>query len=243
MILEGIIKTPSGLPVLTDTDIDRIAEECAYEYFPEMFEKPQPIDPGDFIECCLGYELDFLYLSNCKLYLGMACFKNIAIPVFNMEEFKAEFANIDAGTVVIDRGLLRDAEIDGYEGRLRFTEAHEAGHCILHSDFFLTSANQTKVGENNYIQGACQSVLAGKLESDIAEQQADMFASCFLIPLGSLRKLMDQFHAWHWDDKDMIVLVKETYNVSWPTAFYRLKKLGWLNTDSTKFDWDEFSEY
>lgn len=242
MILEGYSKRESGLPVLTDQQIDQIAEVCAFEFFPEMFAKPQPIDPAVFIECCLGYDLDFLYLSSCQVYLGMTCFKNIAIPIWNNELFKAEFANVDAGTVIIDRGLFEEAHYKGFYGRLRFTEAHEAGHCILHPDFFMNAAAQTRVGENNYVMGACHSAIYGNWEADEAEHQADMFASCFLIPFGSLKKLIDDRQAWKWEDRDLIILVKETYNVSWPTAFYRLQKLGWLNTDSKIFDWDEFSE-
>ncbi|WP_304683899.1 ImmA/IrrE family metallo-endopeptidase [Ileibacterium valens] len=238
---QGITKSKSGLPLLTNDQIDQLAEECALNFFPEMFEKPQPIDPVEFIETGLGFDVDYLYLSNCQLYLGMTAFKNIAIPVFDMERFCATKANVDAGTVIIDRGLYDKTEYSGNEGRLRFTEAHEAGHCLLHGDFFLNAANRTKETEQNFIIGACHSAFL--TEEDLAEHQADQFASCFLIPLTPLKKLLESHHAWNWEDKHKLLLVKETFNVSWPTAFYRLKKLGFLETQSTTYNWDEFSGY
>lgn len=43
-----------------------------------------------------------------------------------------------------------------------------------------------------------------------------------------------------WEDFDYIELIKETFNVSWDAAFYRLKGMGILETSLEKFDWDAF---
>lgn len=128
-------KLKNGLPDLTGKEIELLADEIALQFCPDIIEKPRPLDLDRFIECFLGFTLDFLYLSHCQCYLGVTVFKNMKFPTFNMTTFKPELTCVDANTIIIDQGLYQQMEFDGHEGRFRFTEAHECGHAILHPDF------------------------------------------------------------------------------------------------------------
>ena len=75
-------------------------------------------------------------------------------------------------------------------GRYRFTLAHEAGHWRLHRQLFLRKANQPTLVPDaaprpEYI---CRSS-----DSEPIEVQANMFASCLLMPKEMVKR---EWHAW-----------------------------------------------
>ncbi len=239
-------KLESGLPDLTNKEIELLADQMALEFCPDIVKRPKPIDLDRFIEQFLGFTLDFLYLSHCQCYLGVTVFQNMKFPTFNMRTFKPELTCIPANTIIIDEGLYQQMEIDGHEGRFRFTEAHECGHAIMHPDFYAKQAKEIRKTERSlaaYHSGECQSAVPALSDLDLAEKQANHFASCLLMPRSSILNLLQTNvkPAYCWEDIDIIRLVKETYNVSWPSAFYRLKQLGWLSTEMEEFNWDELT--
>lgn len=156
----------SGLPVLSKTEIDILAEALVYDYSPDCMKEPQPIDVDMFCESYLGLNQDFVYLSNCGVYLGMMVFEDTdKVVIYNPEKDRAENMNVKKNTVLIDNSLV-DTSIDhqveairknslihprdkrmkvdqllqkkkAQEHRYRFTMGHEtAGHAILHKTYF-----------------------------------------------------------------------------------------------------------
>ncbi len=75
---------------------------------------------------------------------------------------------VEEKRVVIDKSLL-----DGVEGRLLFTCAHEVGHWILHR--FWTTKEFSRTGDRAIVCRKETFKLRG-------ERQADYFAACFLMP-------------------------------------------------------------
>lgn len=235
-------KLENGLPDLTNREIELLADFMAVQFCPDIIEKPKPLDLDLFIERFLGFNLDFLYLSHCQCYLGVTVFQNMKFQTFNMKTFKPELTCIPANTIIIDEGLVQQMETDGHEGRFRFTEAHECGHAIMHPDFYAKQARSIEQSDRSlaaYHSGECRSGMQVLSDSDIAERQANQFASCLLMPRSSILNLLETtVDPAVWEDIDIVRLVKETYNVSWPSAFYRLKQLGWLSTGMEEFDWN-----
>ena len=234
-------KLESGLPDLTNKEIELLADQMALEFCPDIVDNPQPLDVDLFIEF-LGFTLDYRYLSHCQCYLGVTVFRKMKFPTFNIETFRPELTCVDENTIIIDVGLYHQMESDGHEGRYRFTGAHECGHAIMHPDFYARQAESIQSAERSlaaYHSGECESAIPVLSDSDLAEKQANHFASCLLMPRSSILNLLEAtVDPLCWEDIDIIRLVKGTYNVSWPSAFYRLKQLGWLSTGMEEFDWE-----
>ena len=234
-------KLKNGLPDLTNKEIELLADQMALEFCPDIVDNPQPLDVDLFIEF-LGFTLDYRYLSHCQCYLGVTVFRKMMFPTFNIETFRPELTCVDENTIIIDEGLYHQMESDGHEGRYRFTGAHECGHAIMHPDFYARQAESIQSAERSlaaYHSGECESAIPVLSDSDLAEKQANHFASCLLMPRSSILNLLEAtVDPLCWEDIDIIRLVKGTYNVSWPSAFYRLKQLGWLSTGMEEFDWE-----
>lgn len=234
-------KLKNGLPDLTNKEIELLADQMAIEFCPDIVDNPQPLDVDLFIEF-LGFTLDYRYLSHCLCYLGVTVFRKMMFPTFNIETFRPELTCVDENTIIIDEGLYHQMECDGHEGRYRFTGAHECGHAIMHPDFYARQAESIQSAERSlaaYHSGECESAIPVLSDSDLAEKQANHFASCLLMPRSSILNLLEAtVDPLCWEDIDIIRLVKETYNVSWPSAFYRLKQLGWLSTEMEEFNWE-----
>lgn len=233
-----IPKKGNGLPLLSRSQIDDFADHLAVQFNPDIVIHPEPINVDAFIEQFLGWDQDLLYLSHCGCFLGVTIFENMKFPVFNMETFKPEFADVAAHTIIIDAMLYQNMEMSGHQGRFRFTQAHECGHAILHTDFYKKLSVHSKTNEQRaaYSTGECHSAFLEPDDMGLAEQQANCFASCLLMPKSALEHLIKDYRAENWCDYDLLLLVKETFNTSWQSAFYRLKDLGYM--EGEKFDWE-----
>lgn len=231
-------KKGNGLPVLSRTQIDDLADHLAQQFSPDIADHPHPIDMDAFIEQFLGLDQDFMYLSHCGCFLGVTIFENMKFPVFNIETFKPEFTDVAANTIIIDAMLYQEMEMSGHQGRFRFTQAHECGHAIMHPDFYksLSVDSMKKEQPAAYSVGECHSAFLEPDDLGLAEQQANCFASCLLMPKSAVEHLIKEYKAESWSDYDQILLVKETFNTSWESTFYRLKDLGYM--EGGKFDWE-----
>ncbi len=237
--IPDIPKKKNGLPILSNKQIDDLANYLACQFCPDIIENPHAIDMENFIEKFLGFDMDILYLSHCGCYLGATVFQDMKFPVFNIETFKPELANIPANTIIIDRTLYQQMEESGFEGRYRFTQAHECGHAIMHSDFYKSQSASIQKAEQKSAAFSTEEVKSALIRTDdsaFAEQQANNFASCLLMPRSSVERLIDNHSAIFWGDYELLLLVKETFNTSWESTFYRLKGLGYMSAE--KFDWE-----
>jgi Zn-dependent peptidase ImmA (M78 family) len=145
------------VPWLERTEIASRAEGLLREYaafIGEDVEAPVPVEA--IIERYLGIRL--LY-DDLKEVLGIA------------DVLGATW--VDRNLMIIHSGLL-----DGIEGRLSFTCAHEVGHWILHRELVEHSLRRENDGGPGQPTIVCRKRNA-KLRG---EWQADCFAACLLMP-------------------------------------------------------------
>ena len=232
--------SPSGMPVLSNQKIDLMGEQMAVDFDKAILLKPHELDVERFVERYLKMSLDFMYLSHCGVYLGTTVFQTTDyLPVYLPEERHADYAHVDAGTIIIDSSLADGSK----EHRYRYTLGHEGGHSVLHTTYFLNSIgsaerDQTgiyvrcradfKIGKNQY------SGIRNMTDIERAEQQANRFSAAILMPRSAVkillaRKPYNRKAGWI---ADAIMKLSETFNVSYTAAFYRLKDLDIIETDA-----------
>ena len=130
----------SGVPILSKNEINAAAERFVADFQPSALSNPEPLDIESFMENYLGMTPDFQYLSHNGIYLGMTVFNDTdKVPVYDPQTNRAEYISARANTVIIDRRLIED---DRQEHRCRFTQGHECGHGIWHSQYFYRDSNQ-----------------------------------------------------------------------------------------------------
>ena len=230
MIPINIRRNSNGVPILKQTEIDVIAEALFYDFCPEALNEPQAIDVDAFCESYLGLHLDYQYLSNNGIYLGMTVFSDSErIIVFDPMLKRAEYTSVKAGTVIIDNTLLDEKQ----EHRYRFTMGHEAaGHAVLHKPYFEHMKDRNKAA---MIQCRMDSKEKKDPRSytdiDWMEWQADKMSSSFLMPRSSVMKVAERVKEemkGNWEYYISLYLVQEVskvFNVSQMAAFLRLKTL------------------
>lgn len=113
-----------GIPIISNDEIDTLGERLVADFSPLDIFTPKAIDIDRFVTKYLKLKQDFYYLSHCGVYLGTTIFQEThRLPVFNPETISAEYAHVEAGTVIIDSSLM----VDNQEHRYRFTMGHEGG--------------------------------------------------------------------------------------------------------------------
>ncbi len=71
--------------------------------------------------------------------------------------------------------------------RIRFSEAHELGHLVLHKDIFEKHQQNPPRTVLEWAQ-----LIQNRVETEILEREADEFASCLLVPEPELRSLYEE---------------------------------------------------
>lgn len=222
----------NGVPVVSNKELDQIGERMVIDFDPTMLLDPHPVDIDRFIEKYLGLHLDYMYLSHCGVYLGTMVFQTTnSLPVYIPEERRAEYAHVDAGTVIIDNSL----DSDGQEHRYRFTAGHEGSHGILHPSYFLNSVGSERRDETGiYVRcradfKACRQrgLLLPMSDDERVEQQANRLSAAILMPQNSVKLLFarnpyNRKASWI---SAALKRMSEVFNVSAESAFYRLKDL------------------
>lgn len=232
-------KKRNNVPILRKNEIDEIAEEYVFDYCPEAVCNPQPIDIDFFIEGYLGLTLDYHFLSNNGMYLGMTVFNDTSkIPVFIPEEGRADYLSASSGTVIIDTFLTTEDNINRY----RYTCGHEAGHWIFHRAFYDYNPNQLTLFEMDVPYMVCRELSPKELIPNAntwddmrwMEWHADKFSSCFLMPKTAVINLIRQADISTECEARIIHLVSAAFQVSEAAAMYRLMDLGILRSSTQK---------
>ena len=232
----------TGVPILSKKEINDAAEAFVADFQPSALRQPEPLDIEAFMEFYLGMTPDFQYLSHNGIYLGMTVFNDTdRVPVYDPRTNRAEYIHADANTVIIDRRLIED---ERQEHRCRFTQGHECGHGIWHTQYFYRDPNQLSFLEPStapVIQcrtdmGKTQTRTNPKYWSDKErmEWQANAMSSALLMPRPSVRKLFDT-NGRTGSRSSQIAntinnLVSEC-NISSEAALYRLSDLGLIQGD------------
>lgn len=227
-----------GVPILSRQKIDEIGEKLVEDFRPDAMIHAQELDVDRFLTRYLGLDIDYKYLSHCNLYLGMTIFADCnKVPIFNPEEWRAEFISVKANTVLLDAGLLDERQ----EHRYRFTGMHEGSHYFLHADYFANMLN-SNCAAGDYIPMVQCRVDRAKLvnprsskrtDLDWIEWQANQLASSILMPRTMVYKVVRQAERSRNSVNAGLEAVAAAFNVSTDAAYYRMCELG-LRNDGKK---------
>lgn len=122
----------------------------------------------------------------------------------------------DLKTIVVDRNMFLD---DRYLNRMRYSLAHEVGHCILHPDLYSKIAHESVA---SWIQ-AFQSIPDDQYRW--VEQHAYEFAGRLLVPPDALQREFDRqaeiasakgFHGWDQSGESALEYVAHAISTNAP---------------------------
>lgn len=226
-------KKKNNVPILSNSEINNIAEHYARDFMPQIMEQPQPFNIEGFLEAYLDLQIDYQYLSNDGRYLGMIVFNDTdKVIVFLPESNKADYIHANHGTVIIDSSLLDKKQ----ESRYRFTLGHECGHWIFHKSYFGYNPLQMSLFDMDLSYLQCREVNKnyfctspkGWDDARWMEWHADKFSAGILMPETAVRLLMTNAATQYFSVYENIALMSETFNVSELAAYLRLRDLGYF---------------
>lgn len=117
----------------TEQTMESIARRVLDAYDERLYRgQPRAIPIEDLIERH-GLTLEFQYLRKNGRILGKTVFDTGLEAVYDMELGEYTLFPVKAGTILIDASLCEE---ETSTGRLRFTEAHELSHWILHKGLY-----------------------------------------------------------------------------------------------------------
>ncbi len=234
----------NGIPVISRNEINEIMEMFIQDFQESALRRPERFEIEKFLEFYLGMTPDYQYLSHNGMYLGMTVFNDSdKIPVYNPETNRAEYIHADAKTVIIDRRLIEDKR---QEHRLRFTEAHEAGHAIFHEECFWRDPKQISFpepGEEPPMILCRTDFLSFRhpwadprdwSENEWLEWQANTAGSALLMPRPAVRILYEDNERYPSRCSQIIRTIYDLVricDVSVEAALYRMKDLGFVQAN------------
>ena len=236
----------SGAPILSRKEIEMHAERLVRDFQPGALFNAQPFDIGRFLEIYLELNLDFMYLSSTGIYMGMYIADETSrLPIYNPMTNRAEYTQVDTGTVIIDRRLIENSKM---KHPLQFTMAHEGSHAIYHQKYVQMRRTHPLFRENHsepVILCRTQSVTPKNDGSDPhswtddkrIEWQANASGSCLLMPRPAVRKLFEINGRTGGRCRQIIKTIRDLSRecvVSEEAAAYRLKDIGLVDRDELR---------
>jgi|OM-RGC.v1.009501609 Zn-dependent peptidase ImmA (M78 family) len=240
-------KKKNGVPILSQQEIDNMAEALLMDYDPELLEQPTSLDIEMFSESYVELEMDYKDLTPDQSILGATVFGDGYTKVYDFDKGEMVPIPVVEGTVIIDNSLLNPEQLR----RGRFTLGHEIGHWLFHRHMYIVDKNQITLFDdlpetepiikcrNNDIENPGRKL---ETDDDWMEWHADYFASALLMPKTTFKKavqkmfmqvgLLDSYYRLGTDhDLDLWALqlprdLADIFNVSVAAARIRLKKLG-----------------
>ena len=227
----------SGVPVLSDKEIERHAEQFIKEFDNSMFKDPHELDIERFMEYHLGLELEYNNLTHCGLILGRMVFNDTnTMPIYDAEKRRAEYISVTRGTVMLDNTLLED------EHRLRSTIGHECGHWVYHKPYYTYDLKQLSLFDNpeqlatacrrDDVEGCKRKLIT---DHDWLEHHAKYFSAAMLMPKKAVMRVLSRsdyselVHDFCFGtscaDRYLINEISKIFNVSMTSASIRLNML------------------
>lgn len=248
MYIPRFRKNHDNVPILSRMEIDDITERYVADYEPEILKDPQPFNIDGFLEQYLSLTLDYQYLSNNGLYLGMTVFNDTdKVVIYVPERDQADYIHVDCGTVIIDNQLLEPRQ----EHRYRFTLGHECGHWIFHRAYYGYDPCQMYLFEYDSPYVKCREVGRNDIRDRTRgwdnvkwmEWQADQFAAGILMPATSVRTIFrESIHGTsHLEIYHAARTLSNIYNVSEQAAYLRLCHLGIIDEPDTDEPFQQLS--
>ena len=170
--------------------------------------QPQPVRIEHIIEYVYGLTIRYKYITNNGSILGKTIFDDGYTPYYDMEEHKYDLLAVKKGTMILDATLLEKE----YYGRLRFTQAHELSHWIIHQEIYAGT------GEAAAFQSSDQDTAT--------EWQANTLATALLMPLGQIKRCFYNCRANGMAAQDILRYMSETFEVSRSAMRIRLQSRG-----------------
>ena len=169
---------------------------------------PQAVNIEHLIEDVYGLTLRYKYITNNGRVLGKTIFDDGYTPYYDMEEHRYDLLAVKKGTMLIDASLLEEEQY----GRLRFTQAHELAHWIIHQEIYAGT------GEAAAFQSSDQDTAT--------EWQANTLATALLMPLGQVKRCFHNCRARGMAAPDIVRYMSELFGVSRSAMRIRLQSRG-----------------
>lgn len=142
-----------------------------------------PVDVDEFTEFYLDANIDYANLSNDYKTLGLTCFYDGYIEVWNEDRTEVLPLYSKGNTIFLET----ETEIISSLERTRFTIMHECSHIILHKRFYYVGEEQKrKVIEYLPYRHETWEKNPPMTETDIHEWQANRLAAALLVPRKTL---------------------------------------------------------
>jgi len=204
------------------------AEKILNNYKNGFFlEKPSPIDVDDFAEFYVKAIIDYANLSDDKKTLGLTCFYEGIIEVWDEKREKIIKIHSYDNTIFLDT----DTDLISSNERTRFTIMHECCHIILHKRLYYVGPNQMgkKIPYTPFVNKGYKEKF-NMTESEICEWQANKLAAALLVPRKTLyRLLQNKLNRNTVNDlnlsDDFIGSISKYYEVSFEMMRVRLRDL------------------
>ena len=208
--------------VLSENDLEAISRRVLRAYWKQSAAglTPQRVNPEVLVRELLGLQLEYHWLSEDGLTLGMTSFEreSVFLPRFGEYEF-------DGKTLLVDSSFL---DCFANEGRRNFTIVHEGGHHILRMLY-------PKV----YPSGMKKRVIVHRAahSGDPEERMVDALTALLLMPEDLLRQNLDEVGlergvyilAYEFTEEYlMFERVRKMMGVSRQALAFRMQKLGLL---------------
>lgn len=215
---------------LTESDINRIGQDIISTYTDEIF---SPLNIEALLKDCLDISIEEYTLHPKGLILGMC--SNYPHIVKVKQDDEVIFAELNRNVVFIDSSLNSPNQI----GRRNFTIAHEGSHHFL---FNLEEEN------GNRVHHFCRTVSQSRF-FDPNEWQADVLASCLLLPEDHVRyafftffngEHIDRISPFDRDNYSRFTDMSIFFQVSKTALAIRLKKLNLISEYSLNKSLDIF---
>lgn len=251
-------------PILSDVEIEAIAERLLEDYRPELLREPGKIDALHFLEYYLGATVDFqdiYYPKGEPSILGVTVFQDSAIRVFDRESMSSAWKRIGRRGIVLDNCLTSP----GKGGLQLFTALHEGGHLYLHAHTAVQEDTANTEQASSYVCCRRQSIGFSGLrrafgewtDQDFREHQANVFAACVAMPRKTFVPYVQRFFKDSFVPADRLYAgnpsmecfvmppllwhICQTFGVSRSAALVQMKKYGlYVHPPKKQYDPMEF---
>lgn len=173
-------------PVISDKGIEDYTRALLSDYRPALLSGiPTAINAFHFVESYLGARIeyqDIYYEEGQQPILGMTCFAETRVKVFDREHMCTKYITVPPNTIIIDNSVMEP----GKEALANFTVLHEGGHFCMHRDVFEDGMRRSDPPEfcSRKKTGSARKRL--RTQEDFREHQADVFAAAVALPADTL---------------------------------------------------------
>lgn len=164
--------------------LEKKAEEILMEYKDGYYIRNlEPIDVDEFAEFYIGATIDFANLSDDYKTLGLTCFYDGFVEVWDDDRTEKKLVKSFGDTILLET----ETDLISTPQRTRFTIMHECSHLKLHKRFYFVGKNQ-RSKKINYEPYRCSEWRKNPPMSDIDihEWQANRLAAALLVPRKTL---------------------------------------------------------